>query len=152
MSKPWKIGIGCLASLLITFLVLAIVAWKFVVPALVPQADARIVLLVATGIHEYAIKNAESVPESGDNAVWTGLLKDREIEGFAFKYFIFNGRLISSFLVPLDIQTKGIGDVSVVAAGLDRKIGTEDDIDYDRAMAMLDEWETKSDKASESSK
>ncbi len=149
MSKPWKIGIGCLATSLITFLVLGILVWKFAVPALVPQADARIVLLVETGIHEYAIKNSESVPESGDNAIWTGLLKDREIEGFAFNYLIHKGRLSSSFLVPLDIETKGIGDVSVVAAGLDRKIGTEDDIDYDRAMAMLDEWEAKSAKVAE---
>lgn len=143
MSKSWKVGIGCLGTALVSGLVLIIVLAVFVLPRMLPRFDANIVILVDLGIRDFMVDHPEQVPETGDNATWAALLNGRQMEGLEYSKLIHEGKLISLLLVPLKIETVGTNQVTVVSAGADREMGTEDDIDSERAQEILEALEAK---------
>jgi hypothetical protein len=143
MRKSLKVGIGCLATALVSGLVLIIVLAVFVLPKMTPRFDANIVILVELGIRDFMVDYPDQVPETGDNATWAALLNGRQMEGLEYSRLIHDGKLISLLLVPLKIETIGTNQVTVVSAGTDRKMGTEDDIDSVKAQEILEALEAK---------
>ena len=145
MRKIWKVGIGCLGSMLLTGIILIVVFYVVARPKLAPRADANLVLIVELGIREFIAEHPDQVPEEGDNAAWAILLRDQEMEGASlpFSWITLKGRFISLMNVPLKIETTGLNEVSVVAASADGKIDTDDDIDFDRAMEIMASWESE---------
>ena len=144
MKKSLKVGIGCLGSAFVSTLIILYVLGTFVAPRLAPRFDANIVMLVELGIRDFMVDHPEQVPETGDNATWAKLLNGRKmVEGIEFSLLIRNGKLISLLLVPLKIETVGTNQVTVVAAGADRDMGTEDDIDSEKAEEILEALEAE---------
>ena len=143
MRKALKVGIGCLATSLVSGLIVIIVLAVFVLPKLTPRYDANIVILVELGIRDFMVDFPDQVPETGDNASWAKLLNGRKIEGLEYSWLIRKGKLISVLLVPLKIETVGTNQVTVVAAGVDREMGTEDDIDSEKAQVILEALEAE---------
>ena len=143
MRKALKVGIGCLATTLVSGLVVIIVLAVVVLPKMTPRFDANIVILVELGIRDFIVEYPDQVPETGDNATWAKLLNGRKIEGLEYSRLIYKGKLISLMLVPLKIETVGTNQVTIVAAGADREMGTEDDIDSEKAQEILEALEAE---------
>lgn len=143
MSKGLKIGIGCLGTTLVSGLVLIVVLAVFVLPKMTPRFDANIVILVELGIRDFMADHPDQVPETGDNTAWAKLLNGRHMEELEYSRLIHDGKLISLLLVPLKIETVGTNQVTVVSAGADREMGTDDDIDLEKAQEILEALEAE---------
>ena len=143
MSKVWKIGIGCLGTAVVSLLILAIALWVVVLPKYAPRFDANIVMIVELGIRDFMVDHPEKVPETGGNEEWVKLLHGRSVEGIEYSRLAIDGKFYSVLAVPLQIATQGNSQVRVVAAGADREMGTEDDIDSEKAEEILEALEAE---------